>query len=335
LIAPFKVNKLRYSTGGRRGEIDMKLLLYAILISPTALVDAQDCRVVGQLFYADLVNYAIKIKADSGDLVNFNYDSATSFLGSDAAANRILPAQLHNGDRLCVRTGEPVVVTVTSRTRIDADQKKELAAWQADSLYGVVSGLDRKARVITLAVSIGDKHTSYSVDVNSNAAYWLFPPNARHLTDAVAGSLDRVAAGDAVYVRGTKDDANQKFAAGLVLSGGFRIFPATIETMETLDELFVRLVPSGDRRTVRVGLDDLYTVGLAGGVTTGGARRLYRSGAADLLPGDTVLILGINEGRDSIRACALITGFSALGVLPPDPSQQMRWIFDNIPGDRH
>jgi len=320
----------------------MKLLLYAVLISSTALVHAQDCRVVGQLFYADLVNHAIKIKADSGDLVNFNYDSATSFLRSDAGTNRVLPEQLNNGDRLCVRTGEPVVVTVTPRAKIDADQKKELAAWQADSLYGVVSGLDRKARVITLAVSIpdkntsDDKNTSYSVDVSSNAAYWSFPRNAAHLTDAVAASLDRVAEGDTLYVRGTKDGATQKFVAGLILSGGFRIFAATIETMETLDELFVRLVPSGDRRTVRVGLEDLYTVGLAGGATTGGARRLYRSGAADLLPGDTVLVLGINEGRDSIRACALITGFSALGVLPPDPSQQMRWIFDSIPlGDPH
>jgi hypothetical protein len=314
----------------------MKLFLYAVLISSTALVHAQDCRVVGQLFYADLVNHAIKIKSDSGDLVNFNYDSATSFLRSDAGANRVLPEQLTNGDRLCVRTGEPVVVTVTPRAKIDAEQKKELAAWQADSLYGVVSGLDRKARVITLAVSIADKTTSYSVDVSSDAAFWFFPRNATHLTDAVAASLDRVAAGDTVYVRGTKDAANQKFVAGLILSGGFRIFPATIETMETLDELFVRLVPSGDRRTVRVGLEDLYTVGRTGGAATGDARRLYRSGAADLLPGDTVLVLGINEGRDSIRACALITGFSALGVLPPDPSQQMRWIFDSIPlGDRH
>ena len=69
------------------------------------------------------------------------------------------------------------MVTVTPRQEINAEQKKELAAWQADSLYGVVSGLDRKARRITLAVSIGDKTTSYSVDVSPNAAYWFFPRN--------------------------------------------------------------------------------------------------------------------------------------------------------------
>jgi hypothetical protein len=47
--------------------------------------------------------------------------------------------------------------------------------------------------------------------------------------------------------------------------------------------------------------------------------------------GDTVLILGINERQDSLRDGALIAGLSPFGVLPSDPSQQMRWIFDNIP----
>ena len=313
----------------------MKLLLY-VLISSTALVHAQDCRIVGQVFYADVLDHAIKIKVDSGDLVNFNYDNTTSFVRSDEGANRVLPEQLNNGDRLCVRTGEPVVVTVISRAKIDVEQKKELAAWQADSLYGVVSGLDRKARVIKLAVSIDDKKTSYSVDMSPKAVYWFFPQNTIRLSEAVAGSLDRVAPGDTLYVRGTKDGASQKFVASLIVSGGFRGFAATIETIQALDELLVRLVPSGDKRTVHVLLEDLYTVGRAGGAPTSDAGRLYRIGAADLLPGDTVLILGINEGRDSIRAWALIAGFSAFAVLPPDPSQQMRWIFDNLPlGDAH
>ena len=307
----------------------MKPLLYVLFVSSTALVQAQDCRVTGQLFYADVVNHVIKIKTDSGDLVNFNYDKATSFMRNDGDAVPVQPDQLHNGDRLCVGTGDPIVVTVTSRASINAAQKKELAAWQGDSLYGVVSGLDRKARLITLAVSIDDKTTSYPVGISPQAAYWFFPRNTIRLSEALTGSLDQIALGDTLYVRGTKDGAGPNFVASLIVSGGFRSFAATIETMETLDELSVRLVRSGDRRRVRVDLANLYTVGRARGPETGDAR-LYRIGPADLLPRDTVLILGINEGRDSIRACALITGFSASGVLPPDPSQQMRWIFDNL-----
>jgi len=174
----------------------MRFLLYVILVSSTTLVLAQDCRIAGQVFFTDVGDHAIAIKTDSGDLVNFNYDNATSFLRNDAGANRVLPEQLKNGDRLCVRAIEPVVVKVTPRASIDAEQKKELAAWQADSLYGVVSGLDKKARVITLAVTTEGKSTSYSIDSSSNAAYWFFPRNAIRLSEAVTGSLERVALGD-------------------------------------------------------------------------------------------------------------------------------------------
>jgi len=317
--------KCRPHDHGKRGEY-MKLLLYVIL---STLAHAQDCRIAGQVFFADVVDHTIRIKTDSGDLVNFNYDNATSFLRSDAGANRILPEQLNNGDRLCVRAVEPVVVNVTPRANIDAAQKKELAAWEADSLYGVVSGLDKKARAITLAVTTGDKTTSYYIDLSPNAAYWFFPRNAIRLSEAVPGSLERVAVGDTLYVRGTNRGANQKLVASFIVSGGFRSFAATIQSVESLEQLLVRLVPSGSKQSVHVGLRDLYTVGRAG-VAASSDAHLYRIGAADLLPGDTVLILGIPEELDSIRASALIVRFSPLGELPPDPSQQIQWIFDNI-----
>jgi hypothetical protein len=325
----------------------MRPLFYFVVLWPTILVHAQHCQIAGQVFFADAVDHTITLKTDSGDLVNFSYDGATSFLvagsGSQGGvgANRVPPEelnpeQLNNGDRLCVGTSEPRVVTVTPRTEIDAEQKKELTAWQADSLYGVVTGLDRKARIITLAVTVGGKTSSYSVDVSPNAAYWFFPRNTIGLSDAVTGSLDQVAPGDILYVRGTKDGASQKFVASLIVSGGFRSFVATIETMETLDEqLHVRLVLSRNRRTVNISPGELYAIGPAGGAAGGQTRQLYRISAADLQPGDTVLILGIDEGKDSLRARALIAGFSPFGVLPSDPSQQMRWILDHVPlGDR-
>src|SRR5450755_2177945 len=156
----------------------MKRLLYLIAFWPGTLVHAQHCRIVGQIFFADVVDRTIAVKTDTDDLVNFNYNYATSFLRNNSSADRVSPEDLNNGDRVCVGTSEPVVVRVTPRTEINAEQKKELAAWQADSLYGVVSALDRNSRWITLAVSTGGKHASYSVDVNPNAAYWFFPPDA-------------------------------------------------------------------------------------------------------------------------------------------------------------
>jgi hypothetical protein len=223
------------------------------------------------------------------------------------------------------------VVTVTPRAEINAEQKKEVAAWQADSLYGVVSALDAKARRITLAVTHGNQNTSYSVNVSPNADYRVFPPNAASLSDVVAGSLDRISTGDPLYVRGTKGTEAQSFIANLIVSGGVRSFAATIEPTEPLDDLLhVRLVHSGNMRTVHIAFGEFYAIGRVAGASPGKSRRLYRMSVADLQRGDTVLILGSDQGDGSLHACALIAGFSPFGVLPPDPSQQMRWIFDNV-----
>src|SRR5258708_3532790 len=149
------------------GDADMKPLFYLVVFS-SALVHAQQCRIGGQVFFSDVVDHTVTIKTDSGDLVNFNYDSATIFLRAapesqqNAGANRVLPEALNNGDRLCVGASKPAVVTVTPRQEIDSQQKRELAAWQADSLYGVVSGLERQTRQPTLPVPVLDQTTSYS-----------------------------------------------------------------------------------------------------------------------------------------------------------------------------
>jgi hypothetical protein len=314
----------------------MKPWFYLFAFWSSTLVHGQQCRIGGQVFFADAVDRTITVKTDSGDLVNFSYDHGTSFVRAGSRSEAVPPEALNTGDRLCVGTSEPPMVTVTPRREIDAEQKKELAAWQGDSLYGVVAGVNREARRITLAVSAGDKTATHSIDVSSNAAYWVFPHDTIRLRDAVPGSLDRVATGDTLYVRGTKRGASQTFAASLIVSGGFRSFAATIESMEILDEqMHVRLILSGRRQKVHVNLGELYTIGRVGAATSE-ARRLYRISAGDLQPGDTVLILGIGEGTESLRACALIAGFSPFGSLPPDPGQQLRWIFDNVPlGDSY
>jgi len=58
----------------------MKLLFYVTMFWFATLVHAQNCRIAGKVFFADAIDHTISIKTDSGDLVNFNYDDATTFL---------------------------------------------------------------------------------------------------------------------------------------------------------------------------------------------------------------------------------------------------------------
>jgi hypothetical protein len=64
----------------------MRLLFYCVILWPTALVNAQHCRIAGQIFFADVVDRTITIKTDSDDLVNFNYETPRVFCGATRAA---------------------------------------------------------------------------------------------------------------------------------------------------------------------------------------------------------------------------------------------------------
>ena len=60
-------------------------------------------------------------------------------------------------------------------------------------------------------------------------------------------------------------------------------------------------------------------------------RHLYLATVGDLNEGDSVLILGRENGQTgNIDAFLLITGFSPGGVLQPGPGQSADWIFQAI-----
>jgi hypothetical protein len=60
-------------------------------------------------------------------------------------------------------------------------------------------------------------------------------------------------------------------------------------------------------------------------------RRLYRATVGDMKNGDSVLMLGRENGQTGdIDAFLLITGFSPGGVLQPGPGQSADWIFQAV-----
>jgi len=131
------------------------------------------------VFFADAADHAITIKTIPESWLT----SVTIALRSFSSARiGVLPEELNNGDRLCVGTSQPLVVTVTSRREISTEQQKELADWQADSLYGVVSSLDRKARRITLSLSSEAATKTYSIDVRQTRTSCVFAEPTRCAT---------------------------------------------------------------------------------------------------------------------------------------------------------
>jgi hypothetical protein len=219
-------------------------------------------------------------------------------------------------------------IRVTSRADIDARDKRELIRWQSEGLFGAVKALDQANHRITVRVSAS---SDVSVDAAGSVAFWILPTAADDPADTVQGGWESLAPGDAIYVRGERVTGMPTMRARLIVSGGFRSFAGSVESMEPLTSVLqLRDFRSGRTRPVHFDFMSIYVVGKN---TVPGARdrRLYPATVGDMKEGDSVLILGReNDQTGVIDAFLLITGFSPGGVLQSGPGQSADWIFQAI-----
>jgi hypothetical protein len=119
--------------------------------------------------------------------------------------------------------------------------------------------------------------------------------------------------------------------ARLIVSGGFRSFTGSVESMEPLTGLVqLRDFGSGRGRPVHFDFMSIYVMGED---ATAGARdrHLYPATIGDLKEGDCVLIPGReNDQTGDTEALLLITGFTRGGFLEPRLGQSPDWIFHAI-----
>ncbi|HYW44557.1 MAG TPA: hypothetical protein VE959_16975 [Bryobacteraceae bacterium] len=295
------------------------------------------CQAAGQVAGWDILEHTLSLKSDSGDYSDFRYDDSTTFTSAGATfrpdETGILEA-LNIDDRLCVEafradsneTADRVRVTL--RGDIDARDRRELIRWQSEELFGAVKALDQANHRITVHVSAS---SDVSVDAAGSVTFWILPTAADDPADTVRGGWDSLAPGDAIYVRGEPVTGMPTMRARLIVSGGFRSFVGSVESMEPLTSVLqLRDFRSGRTRPVRFNFVSIYVVGKN---TVPGARdrRLYPATVGDMQEGDSVLLLGReNDQAGGIDAFLLITGFSPGGVLQPGPGQSADWIFQAI-----
>lgn len=303
----------------------------------TAGRSATGCQRAGQVFGWDLLEHTLTLKSDSGHYSSFRYDDSTTFTTADATFRPdelgILEG-LNIDDRLCVeafradKQETASRVRVMFRSQIDAQYKRELVRWQSESLFGTVKSLDAGNHKITVSVSASP---DVSVDAAGPVGFWILPTAADDPADAIRGSWETLATGDAIYVRGARLAGTQITQARLIVSGGFRSFSGAVESMEPLTSLVrLRDFHSGRSRPVHFDFMPIYTVGRT---TAPGApdRRLYPVTVGDLKKGDSVLILGReNKQGDGIDAFVLITGLTPGGIVQPGSGQSPDWIFQAV-----
>jgi hypothetical protein len=292
---------------------------------------ADACKAAGQIGGWDLLERTLTLKSDSGDYSDFHFDDSTKFTNGETSVPR---EALDIDDRLCVvafRAGSPEIaseVRVTRRSEIEGRDRQELVRWQGESLFGTVKSLDAGSHKITLSVA---GSAEFSVNAAGSVAFWKLPAAAHGPADAVQGGWESLATGDVIYVRGERAAGMRSMQARLIVSGGFRSFTGSVESIEPLTGLVhLRDFRVGRSRPVHFNFMSIYVVGksTAPGVQD---RHLYSATVGDLKQGDSVLVLGRENGETGdVEAFLMVTGFAPGGFLRPGPGQSADWIFQAV-----
>ncbi len=319
----------------------MKALPFRVLVSTLIIVlsgtplvaQDQSCRVIGALFGMDLRGRVLLLMSDARDLVSIRFQEATPFLQVPAGGKtqpapfRIDPAQVNVGDRVCVQLPDSLPLDdhqpiqralVTRRTDIGVQQRNELARWQTRSAFGLITAIDSKTRTISLEVSKPGQSTEVMVDASGPVGYHSFL--AGEFTSLPESGIP-VAVGDYIYVRGEPVASGTAITAHSIVTGGFRTFTGTIDSMEVLaNQVRIRMLLSGTDRTVDINPSVLYATSPAGPM-----RMIL---FADLMPGDPILVLAQSGGDvGDVRAMALISSFSSFG-LGDQGDGPLTWAFE-------
>lgn len=286
------------------------------------------CLAAGQLFGWDYLEHTMTLKSDSGSFSDFRYDDSTVFTDGAGPMERDAIAI---DDRLCVEAFRDhdnklaARMRVTKRSVIDARGQSDLAAWDRDSVFGTVASLDADTRRIALETAGGAK---VWIDAAGAVAFWNLPARGFDPEDIVPADWGDLVPGEPIYVRG--DRVADLFRARVIISGGFRTFVGTVESMHPLEEE-LQLRDFGSGRTRSFHYDFMEGIYIAGRSAESGSRPLTGADIGDIREGDPVLVVARQNGEaGNLDAMVLITGFSRDGVVQPAPGQSPDWILQAV-----
>jgi hypothetical protein len=302
-----------------------------ILAFPRASLAGQDdsCRATGQLFGMDLGGHEFLLKSDAGEVSTVHFEDSTTFTQVPASGQaspgsiRLDPVQVNVGDRLCVQSSDdkgPIKkVLVIRRPDIEAQQRNELAAWQARSVFGIITALDPRTRRVTLKLAGAENSSEIAIDVSGPVTYQEFSAGG-FTSHPIVGSP--LSVGDFIYVRGDKTADASAMTARLIVAGGVRALTGTIESMDILEErIRIRSLLSDTVRTVQVHPGVLHA--------TSPNEPMRQIWLSDLQPGDPVLVLAQAGGdAGNLRVVAVIASFSSFG-LGGEKDERLPWVSEN------
>ena len=200
--------------------------------------------VVGTVTAADASARTLSIKADDGSETKVKVADTARVSqippGETSLANA-KPAELSAvtaGDRVLARGPvadgmmNATLVVLMSKTDIAKKQQQEQMLWATKGVSGIVTAVDKAAKMVTINVRGADGVKPVKVTFAEKANVKRYAEGSIKFADAVASSIDDIEVNDQVRALGTRGTDPTTYTAEQVVSGAFRNIAATVKNID-------------------------------------------------------------------------------------------------------
>jgi|SRR5271157_800178 len=230
---------------------------------PASSAAAPHSQVAGFVTAVDAQANQLSLKSDKGDAIAVTTTEKTLVLHlppgeSDVTkGNKVALSSLGVGDRVVAFYRGPAdqkAIQATSlvvRTKADLAliAQKEQEDWQRRGTSGTVTAVDPTAK--TLTIKAGQR--SLAVATSEKTEFLRYAPDSAKFSDAKPGPFAEIKVGDQVRVLGDRTADAATIKAEKALSGAWRQFAATINSIDAAaGEIVIKDLASKKSLTIRV-----------------------------------------------------------------------------------
>lgn len=200
--------------------------------------------VVGTVTAADPAARTLSIKADDGSETNVKVADAarvSQIPPGETNLQNAKPAELSAvsaGDRVLARgpiadgTMNATLIVLMTKTEIAKKQQQEQMLWATKGVTGIVTAVDKSAKMVTLNVRGADGVKPVKVTFAEKASVKRYAEGSVKFSEAVPSSIDDIEVNDQVRALGTRGEDPSVYTADQVVSGAFRNIAATVKNID-------------------------------------------------------------------------------------------------------
>ncbi len=226
------------------GKYSLMLKIAILAACSFSLLAQAPKPVVGTVVAADAAARILSIKADDGTETKVKVADAakvSQIPPGETSLQNAKPAELSAvsaGDRVLARgpladgTMNATLIVLMSKTDIAKKQQQEQMLWATKGVTGIVTAIDKDAKIVTINSRGADGVKPIKVGLNEKASVKRYAEGSIKFADATNSSINDIDVNDQVRALGTKSEDGLSYKADQLVSGAFRNMAVTVKSID-------------------------------------------------------------------------------------------------------